>query len=143
MVLPQGGPLQSTPICWARFMIQPCMPIFLLILKIGVEGEREGEKHPCVVSSHVPPTGDLARNPGMGPDWESNQRPFGSQACTQSTEPHPGLNFLSIHCPFLVLHRFISFPHYRLKCGKFFLLLFVFSVVTLGGKQPNLVPDRL
>ena len=24
----------------------------------------------------------------MCPDWEFNQRPFGSQACAQSTEPH-------------------------------------------------------
>ena len=34
----------------------------------GREGEREGEKHQCVVVSHVPPTGDLACNPGMCPD---------------------------------------------------------------------------
>ena len=35
---------------------------------------------------------DLARNPGMCPDWELNQQPFGSQARVQSTEPHqPGL----------------------------------------------------
>ena len=27
----------------------------------------------------MPPTGDLAHNPGMCPDWESNHRPFGSQ----------------------------------------------------------------
>ena len=58
----------------------------------GREGERKGEKHPCAVASHTPPTGDPARNPGMCPDWESNQRPFGSQASAQSTEPHqPGL----------------------------------------------------
>ena len=45
-----------------------------------------------MVASHVLPTGDLASNPGMCPDWESNQRPFGLQAGTQSTEPHqPGL----------------------------------------------------
>ena len=57
----------------------------------GREGEREGEKHQCVVASHVPPTGDLAHNPGMCPDWEWNRRPFGSQAGAQSTEPHqPG-----------------------------------------------------
>ena len=56
------------------------------------EGEREREKHQCVVASHVPPTDEQARNPGMCPDWESNQQPFGSQAGTQSTEPHqPGL----------------------------------------------------
>ena len=40
----------------------------------------------------MPPPGNLAHNPGMCPDWESNQRPFGSQAGAQSTEPHqPGL----------------------------------------------------
>ena len=59
---------------------------------MGRVGEREEEKHHCVVVSHVPPTGDPAHNPGMCPDWESNQRPFSSQAGTQSTEPHqPGL----------------------------------------------------
>ena len=40
-----------------------------------------------------PPTGDLAHNPGIFPDWESNWQPFGSQVGTQSTEPHqPGLS---------------------------------------------------
>ena len=34
---------------------------------------REGETHQCVVASHMASTGDLARNPGMCPDWESNQ----------------------------------------------------------------------
>ena len=69
------------------------LKIYLLIFsERGREGEREGEKHQCVVASHAPPTGDLAYNPGMCPDWESNLRPFGSQASTQSTEPHhPGL----------------------------------------------------
>ena len=37
------------------------------------------------------PTEDLACNPGMCSDWELNRQPFGSQASTQSTEPHqPG-----------------------------------------------------
>ena len=35
-----------------------------------------------------PPTGDLACNPGIYPDWELNQQPFGLQASIQSTEPH-------------------------------------------------------
>ena len=56
----------------------------------GREREREGEKLQCVVVSHTPPTGDLACNPGMCPDWESNQQPFGLQASTQSTEPPAG-----------------------------------------------------
>ena len=56
------------------------------------EGEREGEKHQCAVASWEPLTGDLAHNPCTCPDWESNQWPFGSQAGTQSIEPHqPGL----------------------------------------------------
>ena len=50
------------------------------------EGERKGEKQQCVVASWVPPTGDLARTPGMCPDWESSWQPF--EAGTQSTEPH-------------------------------------------------------
>ena len=59
----------------------------------GRVGERKGEKHQCVVASHAPPpTGNLACNPGMCPDWELNQGPFGLQAHAQSTEPHqPGL----------------------------------------------------
>ena len=63
--------------------------------------EEEGEKHQCVVASHAPPTGDLVSNPGMCPERELNQRPFGSQAGTQSTEPHqPGHAF----------HIFLSHP---------------------------------
>ena len=63
-----------------------------LFLERGRQGEREGEKHKYVVACCTPPTGNLAHNPGMCPDWESNRQPFGSQAGTQSTEPHqPGL----------------------------------------------------
>ena len=71
----------------------------LFLLKILViyfyreeeEKKREGEKHHCVVASHTHATEDLAHNPGLCPDWESNWGPFGSQARTHSTEPHqPG-----------------------------------------------------
>ena len=65
-----------------------------------MEGEREGEKQHCVVVSHAPPTGDLAGNPGMCPDWELNWRPFGLQAHAQSTESYTSqgsfLTFLKI-----------------------------------------------
>ena len=44
----------------------------------GREGESEGDKHQCVVASLVPLTQDLARNPGMCPDWELNRQSFGS-----------------------------------------------------------------
>ena len=57
----------------------------------GKKGEREGEKHQCVVAPHLSLNEDLALNPGMCPDWESNRQPFGSQANAQSTELHqPG-----------------------------------------------------
>ena len=52
--------------------------ILFLFRERGREGEREGEKHQCVLASLMPPTGDLACNPGMCPDWESNGQPFGS-----------------------------------------------------------------
>ena len=55
-----------------------------LFLERGREGEKEEEKHQFVVASHMAPLGD----PGTCPDWELNWRPPGSQAGTQSTEPH-------------------------------------------------------
>ena len=68
-----------------------------LFLERGREGEKEGKEHQCVVAPHVPPTRDLAHNLGMHLDWELNPGPFGSQASTQSTEPHqPGPMFLSL-----------------------------------------------
>ena len=49
-----------------------------------------------MVAPHVPPTGDLAHNPGLCRDWELNRRPFGLQASPQSTEPHqPGLSIIT------------------------------------------------
>ena len=74
-----------------------------------MEGDREGEKHPCVVASHVPPTGDLAHNPGMCPDWELNRGPFALQAGTQYSEPHqPGLKYIF----FKILIQNYAFLHH-------------------------------
>ena len=78
----------------ARELRGVSLSFFFLFLYIyrererGKEREREGEKHQCVVSSCMPPTGDSAFNPGTCPDWESNWQPFVSQACAQSTELH-------------------------------------------------------
>ena len=44
-----------------------------IVRERGKEGERDGEKRQCVVASLMLPTGDLDSNPGMCPEWESNQ----------------------------------------------------------------------
>ena len=68
----------------------------------GGEGEKEGEKHQCVVASHVPPTGNLGHNPGMCSYWELNQRLFDSQTSAQSTEPHQRGPHFVLCCQFSV-----------------------------------------
>ena len=80
--------------CFYALGIKGVQPVFCFVLKIFIfsflergEGrEKEREKN-----INQLPLADLARNPGMCPDWESNQHPFSSQAGAQSTEPHkPG-----------------------------------------------------
>ena len=56
------------------------------------ERERRGGRKRAMYERYMdqlPPSRDLAHNPGMYPNWESNRQPFGSQAGTQSTETHP------------------------------------------------------
>ena len=83
--------------CYNHFGVQDLVSFlffkrfYLLSFRKRREGEREGGKHQCVVASRMSPTGDLACNPDVCSDEESNQRPFGLQAGTQSPEPHqPG-----------------------------------------------------
>ena len=91
------------PLMWkchySVFSVQHIFYFFLIFKFIfrerGREGEREGKKHQCVVASHMSPTGGLACNPGICPDWESNQRALALQGGTQSTEPHqPGQGYI-------------------------------------------------
>ena len=66
------------------------------------KGGKKGERHQCVVTSCVPPTGDLAHNPGVCPDQKSNQQPIGSQTSIQSTELHqPGLKRVFLNLFFI------------------------------------------
>ena len=85
MSLSHSAPIDSVNATGVTFL-KKILFIFIFGQR-GREGEREGEKHQCV-ETHGPHTGDLTHNPGMCPDWKSNQRPFGSQASAQSTEPH-------------------------------------------------------
>ena len=60
-----------------------------------------------LVASHRPQTEDLAHGPGVCPDWEFSQRPFGLHVDSQRTEPHqPGqkmLHMLSEYYLFIIL----------------------------------------
>ena len=68
--------------------------LFIYFLERGEGKEKERERNINVwLPLMYPPPRDLACNPGMCPDWESNQQPFCSQAQAQSTELHQlGLN---------------------------------------------------
>ena len=77
----------------------------------GREGEREGEKHQCVVASHTSTNGDPAHNPGMFSHWELIWQPLGPQANAQSTEPRqPGL-IMSV----IILGNLVGVVHF-LEC---------------------------
>ena len=65
-----------------------------LFLERSKDREKERERNSNVWEMHqlfvsyTPATSDLAHNAGMCPDQELNRGSFGSQASTQSTEPH-------------------------------------------------------
>ena len=54
-----------------------------LIFREGEEGEREGEKHQCVVASRAPPKGARPTTQACALDQEWNLCPFDSQASTR------------------------------------------------------------
>ena len=87
-ILPSNVCLSDLPLIQKNKM--PFVKRFYLFIFIerGKEGEREEEKHQCVVVSCAPPTGNLACNPDKCPDWESNQQSFHLQAGTLSSDPH-------------------------------------------------------
>ena len=95
------------------------------------EGEKEGEKHETAASP-TPPPRNPANNPGSFPDWASNRWPFGSQAGTQSAEPHhPGLLFVYFSIK-LKLRLQATLPHpvgIFTDTGLYWLLLEVQSSV--------------
>ena len=75
---------------------------------------------------NAPPTGDMAHNPGMCPDWELNLQPFGSQAGAQSTEPHqPGLLFI-----FFIFFLFLK--PFSISCNTGLVMMNSFSFFLSG-----------
>ena len=104
--------------------------LIYLLLERGERREKERERNINVgeirvlAASHLPPTGNLACSPGVCPDWELNQQPFGSQAGIQSPEPYqPGLRYIieqiiDSESSFVLFHSFkwtdysLLFPFY-------------------------------
>ena len=73
-------------LCMLSMKFSLFLRFYLFFREREREGEIEGEIHQCMFASRAPPAGDLACNPGMCPDWELNQQPFGLQASTQFIE---------------------------------------------------------
>ena len=56
-------------VCFYQSFIFFPQRFYLFIFREGEkDGERKGEKHQGVFASCMPPTGDLARSPGVCPD---------------------------------------------------------------------------
>ena len=75
---------------WGEGITGTTIKILFIFKERGKGGEREGEKHECAVVSHMSPTGNLARNPGMCLDWDLNQQPIVSQASTPLSHTSQG-----------------------------------------------------
>ena len=122
--LPRGRSSSSrATVRWKKYTEQNG---FRCSMERGREGEREGEKHQCCLV--CPRLGTWPRNPGMCPDWESNQRPFGSQAGTPSTKPRqPRLNcFNNSGKPWLWFWmRIAGYLVYGIDCGDNFIGIYL------------------
>ena len=101
--------------------------IFYSFSDRGEGKEKERENHQYVVPSHVLPTGDLACNSGMCPDWESNPWSSASQS-TLSSLSHTSQG------PFSVLHTtiycFIAMHFWGVKFLSKFTFLYFFSILS-------------
>ena len=76
--------------------------LFIYFLERGEGKEKDKERNIHVwLPLAWPPTGDLAYNPGMCPDWELNWGPYGLQATAQSIESHQ----LEMYCYFFLILR--------------------------------------
>ena len=122
--------------------------VIYLFFREGEGREKEREKHQCVLASHAPPTGDLACNPGMCPDRESNWQLFGSQASTQSTEPHqpgpPGwFDVLSKNSVWDAMHEQVhcrdEAANHQLPIAAAFWIIWIVSMEECPSSMQNLM----
>ena len=114
-----------------------------LFLERG-EGRKRGRETSICVASRVPRTRDLAHNPGICPDWESNQWLFGSQADTQSTKPHqPGLKsqLSSVNSKNNAASLFCTSPLINCACDDEH-HLYLESTALLSNKNKQKIPKH-
>ena len=89
---------------------------FLKLCLFLERGKREKERESNInmqdtsdsVASCPPPTGDLACNPGMCPDWESNPQPFGAPDNAPTKWATPARAFLTERCVFQKNHQSVT-----------------------------------
>ena len=95
-----------------------------LFPEVGEEKERQRSINVWMPLPH-PPSGELACNSGMCPDWESNPQSFGSQARAQSTKLHQPGQFMEhlkdIPSTFIFLMIMKTIYEYKEKMPCFFL----------------------
>ena len=109
-------PMASATICMLLTLLFKRFYLFIFQREGKGGRKRERETSMCGCLSHAPPHWGPGPQPRHVPNWESNQRPFGSQAGTQSTEPHqPGL-LLTLKYRSLSEMSF-WFPHHMLNHG--------------------------
>ena len=105
-----------------------------LCLERGEGREKERDRN-IYRLPRTPPTRDLAHNPGMCPNGESNLLSSDSQAGAQSTEPHqPGPNLFLISILPLNIYQVLSYfisgksnEHFKYEyCSNQIIINFVF-----------------
>ena len=111
-----------------RFYLFVCLLVCLFIYLEGKGGgNTRGKTSMCDCLLWLP-TGDLAYNPGMCSDWESNLQPLASQADTQSTEP--GLyTYYFYFSIFIIITFYIS--NFETCLYVFFFLIFSSNILMI------------
>ena len=93
----------------SSFWLFTCLRFFFkkdfIYLFLERRERKEGETHQRVVASHTPPAGDLACNPGMFPDWESNLWFVGLHSIHWAT-PARAVHLSSLSDP--LIHRLVQ-----------------------------------
>ena len=109
LVVRGGAVCLPTPPSWFSFFRFFKKDFYYFIFR--QRGRERGEKERNIsvwLPLMCPPLGNLACHPDMCPDRESNQRPFGLQTSTQSTELHqPGLEYFLIYF-FVVIFKIFT-----------------------------------